>query len=747
MSEQIKHFYEFGPFRLDIGQRILLRDGKHVPLPPKALETLVALVESGGHILDKDDLLKRIWPDTFVEEVNLAKKVSDLRKVLGKESGQYIETIPKRGYRFVANVTEVRSADVEASSEPVLNPTPEFAPDYARDDKAAEWADESGSLRAPAVGSSTASVTARQRLLGFLFVIGLAGCAVLVIIMIGPRLKSADAAFRVLPFTSFPGSESHPSFSPDASRVAFAWGGEEGDNQDIYVKLIGVEQPLRLTSNAATDSHPVWYPDGSQIVFFRHSLEGSGFYSVAALGGPERKLIDVSTYKNPTLGSSNYYSPNGELLAVADRYSQDEPFSIFLVSISTGEKQQLTFPPAGTVGDSYPGFSPDGKTLAFIRSSSQATGDLHLVAVTGGEPRRLTFDNTSIVGHTWTADARKIVFSSRRGSSIYNLWRTSVSEGAPERLPNVGQSVISPTISRDGNRLAYTQHSDDLNIWRLQLDPSGRGGVSKRIVSSTLSDSSPDYSPDGQRIVFASNRSGGFGIWVCNNDGSNPMHLVDRGPSLTGTPRWSPDGRWIAFDSRTTNSDQKGNADIYIVSANGGQPQQLTSEPSEDVAPSWSRDGQWIYFGSTRSGSMQIWKIPTKGGEAIQVTKQGGFEAFESIDGRILYYAKGRLVPGIWQIPVAGGVETQLLDHNKAGYWRAWAIGEKGIHFATGNVPSHPIIEFFHFVSRKVTRVSTLDGHLSRFEPGLVVSPDRQELLFTQTDRSGGDIMLVEDYR
>jgi len=108
MRQLTRHYYEFGPYRLETNERILLREGQLVPLTPKAFETLLALVESGGHILDKEDLLKKVWPDTFVEEVSLAKKVSILRKVLGEDvDHHYIETIPRRGYRFVADVREV----------------------------------------------------------------------------------------------------------------------------------------------------------------------------------------------------------------------------------------------------------------------------------------------------------------------------------------------------------------------------------------------------------------------------------------------------------------------------------------------------------------------------------------------------------------------------------------------------------------------------------------------------------------
>ena len=745
MDHSDKHLYEFGPFRLDPGERLLLREGQHVPLTPKAFETLLILVENCGHVINKDELLKKVWPDTFVEEVNLAKNVSYLRKILGGEqTTQYIETIPKRGYRFVASVKdvcderaglvwalpadahaddreEVEKGDSDSGSEPRQTPIePEQRPLPAK-------------TRAIRRGWSAAWPA-----LGLL--LGVAIWA----LFIRSASQSPTPLLKIVPFTSFPGRETQAAFSPDGNQVAFVWDGGKGDNPDIYVKLIGAGHPLRLTTHPAADSHPVWSPDGRYIAFFRQTTESSGFYLVPALGGNERKVSDVFPYRTTFQGNTQYYSPDGKFLAVPDKNSQEEPFSIYLVSIETGEKQKVTAPPAGTAGDTYPAFSPDGKTLAFLRSSSRATTDLYLLNLNGGAPRRLTFDNTSILGLAWTPDGREIVIASRRGGSIYSLWRIPTAGGTPERLPTIGQSVLSPAISRQGAYLIYTQALDDQNIWRLELDAAGRGGAMTSLIASTLSDNGPDYSPDGQKVVFASNRSGGFGIWTCDRDGANPLPLIDRGPYLTGTPRWSPDGRWIAFDSR---SDDMGNADIYVISAEGGQPRRLTSELSEDVAPSWSRDGKWIYFGSTRSGNMQIWKVPAEGGQAAQVTKQGGFEGFESIDGKLFYYSKGRSVPGIWQTPVMGGAETLLTDHHRAGYWRFWAVAEKGIYFATANEPARPVIEFFNFATRNVTTVATLDKPLSSSDPGLTVSLNGRSILFSQMDQSGSDLMLIENFR
>jgi dipeptidyl aminopeptidase/acylaminoacyl peptidase len=265
-----------------------------------------------------------------------------------------------------------------------------------------------------------------------------------------------------------------------------------------------------------------------------------------------------------------------------------------------------------------------------------------------------------------------------------------------------------------------------------------------KLIASSLGDAAPQFSPDGQQIAFGSVRTGRQEIWVSDRNGANPIAIASLG-KRSGTPRWSPDGRQIVFDSLVED-----NWDIYVVGANGGQPRRLTNDPAEDACGSWSRDGRWIYFGSSRSGSLQIWKMPAEGGQAVQMTRQGGFEGFEgfeSPDGRYFYYAKGRRAAGIWRIPVAGGEETLVLDHHRAGYWRYWAVTAQGIYFATAELPARPLIEFFSFATGKVTLVATIEKQIQAGFCGLAVSPDNRWVLYTQLDQRGSDIMLMENFR
>jgi Tol biopolymer transport system component/tRNA A-37 threonylcarbamoyl transferase component Bud32 len=547
------------------------------------------------------------------------------------------------------------------------------------------------------------------------------------------------APMKVRPFTSLQGYEDGASFSPDGNQVAFHWSGEAHNYWgDIYVKMIGSGNPLRLTTHPAPDLYPAWSPDGRQIAFVRLTETGDGdaIFTVSPLGGSERKLLDA---RRPGGGS---WAPDGKSLAVSVRSSEESPYRILRLSLETLETTPLASPPEQSVGDTSPKFSPDGQMLAFVRSPKQWVADLWVQPVAGGEARRLTFENYfDFSGLAWGADGRDIVFSASTGGGSPTLRRISAAGGTPEPLPGVGENATRPSVSRQGNRLAYTQRSSArMDIWRLPGPKSTSPASSPTpLISSTKTDWNAQFSPDGKKIAFQSTRSGQDEIWVCDSDGSNPIQLTDlKGHS--GTPRWSPDGKQIAFDFRPGEDSE-----IYVISAQGGVPRRMTHEESDDVVPSWSRDGKWIYFTSDRSGEYQIWKMPAEGGQAVQVTRGRGFGAFESLDGNSLYYAQWD-EDGIWKVPVGGGEETRILERRVNCF--SWGLAEEGIYFLT----SIPIpgggewsIELLELETGEVTRI--FDQQSSYIYQSLAVSPDGQWILYGERSRLEADIMLVEDFR
>jgi len=252
--------------------------------------------------------------------------------------------------------------------------------------------------------------------------------------------------------------------------------------------------------------------------------------------------------------------------------------------------------------------------------------------------------------------------------------------------------------------------------------------------------SGPQFSPDGSKIAFESSRSGAYEVWVCGRDGSSLMQLTHFGPSQAGTPRWSPDGQQIVFDARPA-----GSVDLYVIDSQGGPLRKLTKEPSNENVPSWSRDGRWIYYASDRTGSWNVWKMPSTGGSPVQVTHHGGFAAFESPDGKFLYYAKGLTVAGLWRIPTNGGEEVEIIGSLEAGYWGYWAVVDNGIYHL--DTTREPKMAFFNITTHSDTQVFDLENRPVREVAGLAVSPDKRTILYTQLDASSSDIILVENFQ
>jgi len=554
---------------------------------------------------------------------------------------------------------------------------------------------------------------------------------------------------KVIPFTSFQGSEWLGAFSPDGNQIAFASTGETEGNfpADIYVKKIGVEKPLRLTSDPAQDVCPVWSPDGQGVAFIRYSETGAAIFTVPALGGVERKLLTLG----PNVAFCGWdWSPDGKSIAYAYRDPKEEPFKIFLVSPDTLARHTLTSPPAENsaddlnyAGDTDPEFSPDGQSVAFVRQSSWLSADIYIAPITGGEPRRLTFNNTPIAGLAWTADGREIIFSENDQILEGNgsLWRIPVSGGVAERLAIGGFNAIYPHISRRGNRLAYVQGSGELNIYRMEVsDTTVSKNPPAKLIASTRNDDAPQISPDGRRVVFTSDRSGKFEIWTCDIDGTNIVQLTSLN-KYAGTPRWSPDGKQIAFDFFEERRGQ-----IYVISAEGGLPRPITTGDFDNVVPSWSRNGKGIYFSSNRTGIYQVWRVSAEGGAAVQVTRQGGRLAFESPDGKYVYYVKSVPNSGIWRMPVEGGEERRILDSFNSEFFGDWAVVDDGIYFINVDAEDGVAMDFFDLASRKVRQVAAL-GKLHIGRPSIAVSPDHRQILYAQVDHIGEDIMLVENFR
>jgi Tol biopolymer transport system component len=529
----------------------------------------------------------------------------------------------------------------------------------------------------------------------------------------------------------------------------FAWDGENQDNYDIYVKQIGGGAPLRLTSDPAPDISPAWSPDGRTIAFLHVVTEDKAQVLLipAIAPGPARILATVAAqpgfyFHMRFIG----WSRDGKWLAVSDGPDSARVASLFLLSTETGEKRRLTFPSVD-YDDFNPVFSPDMRHLAFVRSSGwgASASEIYLLTLSAdlrpkGEPERITFYNRQAASPVWTPDGRAILFTRHEAAGTHSFWRFNIADHRKiTAVPIPADNSFALALSSQGNKVVYTRDTSNINIWAVDLTTvqSNRSDSTRPWITSTWVEDNPQFSPDGREIAYQSVRSGRAEIWLCDRDGSHPRQLTNLGFIVSGFARWSPDGKKIVFHARPQNS-----ASLYIVDAGGGLPKRLSNGPGNDISPSWSHDGKWIYFASRRTGQTQIWKMPSIGGPATQVTWRNAWCPLESADGQFLYYAT---IPALelWRIPLAGGPEERILSGLTLS-GSSYALAKEGVYFVrVAGDQKKQELAFFRFVTGKVTTIAAIPNSVSL---GLALSPDEHLVLYGQIDQLGSDLMLVDNF-
>jgi Tol biopolymer transport system component len=508
--------------------------------------------------------------------------------------------------------------------------------------------------------------------------------------------------------------------------------------------MLGAESTQLLQKPAMV---PVWSPDGKWIAFGRSSSSFSNdrtsIWVMPRIGGAERKIAEINMDQYPDRFVS--WSQDGKWLVSMDREDAKTAFHLVLVSVETGEKHKLTSPPEDILGDSGPALSPNGRTLAFTRNIVWGASDLWLLPLGKnlrlvGEPRKLTPNVPNANCPVWTPDGKEIVFCSRVWHRA-TLWRIRADGSRPAQpLPFAGRGAYLPDIARLGNRLVYTKHYWDTNIWRVELQSSGLPArAPEKFIQSTLNDSDAACSPMGQWIAFASERSGSLQIWICDAAGGSLRQITAMESTWGMEPKWSPDGQWIAFQA-----DTEGVRKIYVVSFRGSKPRQLTFGRADDSDPHWSPDGNWIYFRSNRYGAYKVWMVSFQGGEpALTDGKILGQEASGGVG--VYFVQEDSAGLSLWQETLNGGQASKILD-GLAG--PAIAVTRQGIYY-TSPVPGKSFnvsLAFYSFANRKSTKVADVRPGTSS-GTGLSVSPDGRYLLYTQCDEETDDLILVENFR
>ena len=664
MSSPENQLYEFGPYVMDARSRILLRDGATVRLTPKAFDTLLVLVQHASHVVEKEQLLREVWPDIYVDEGSLSHNIHGLRKVFGDDSSapRYIETIPKRGYRFVAPVKVSRK-------DPVISDEVEET------DSIAEVA--GAKLPAEHGPSKLSPETKRNKRIIWAGVV--AGALIVAAIAMFLYLKRAPATTppvtraksTLVRLTNNSAMDGRPVWSPDGRRIAFS-SNRDGKNE-IYVMDADGSNVKRLTDNLADDVNPMWSPDGHRIVFDSERDGNREIYVMDADGGNQLRLT-----RNNALDSTATWSPDGSLIAFASNRDTGYPYNpynldIYVMNADGLNVRRIVDDPEYDVG---PQWSPDGRKILFMTGRT-GNFDVYEINTDGTGQRNLTAGYDEADGAPmWSLDGNNIAFS-RRIEGKNQIFIMDADGSNLKRVTNSAANDEAPCWSPDSSKLVFQSDRDgNLEIYVISVD-----GDLAQLTDDPADDLSPEWSPDGTRIAFSSNRNGKQHIYVMNTDGSSPAQLTNSGGEDTH-PSWSADGKRIAF-----TSTRDGNSEIYMMNADGSNQTRLTNDPAVDRYPRWSADGR-ILFTSNRAGQTDIYVMDHAGQNVARLTTVGAHQAAWAPHGKkVAFVSRSPEIIGgaywlqIYVMDSDGGDVKMITRSPNSTFGPSWSADGKTISF------------------------------------------------------------------
>lgn len=610
MSLQNKQFYEFADFRVDLREKVLSQDGTPVPLTPKVFDTLYILIENSGHLLERDFLINKIWQESFVEESNLTFNIKMLRKALGDDAAnpQFIETIPKRGYRFIGKVNKTSGEMDNAKSPSQLN----------EDNQTGDASPKPRKFPIPVIA------------LAFM-IIGTIGVGVW-------YLRSMRFASRVpvlnSPFISEKlstnGKVMHAVISTDGKSVVYT-NGTGSDKESIWLRQLESGSNVELIP-PSDDIYAgiALSPDGRVLYFVRRpkSETRTAVYRVSIFGGvPERIIEEPQGWIS--------ISPDGTRISFVRCYFRDDEFcSLWIADSGDGknEKKLVSFSRPTRIGDSE--FAPDLKSIVFAFGQSENAANefgLMEVDVESGAQREITKERFfNIKNLAWLPDkSGLLITASRIPNKNFRIWQVSLDSGKAEPMTNDSESYSSLSLDKDASRLVSTQVKQDFRLYLSGLEnPSSK---------TILADATLANFTSVDRIVFSSTMSGNDEIWSINADGSGQRQLTNI-KADDRQPIGSPESGSIFFASNRT-----GEIHIWKMNADGSDQTQITQKQG-GFPISVSRDGEWVYYHHGKSRT--LWRAAAKGGEEQSVFEKGKYYFAVSPDGSQFAYSerKGEVV-------------------------------------------------------------------------------------------------------
>ncbi|MEW6128085.1 MAG: winged helix-turn-helix domain-containing protein [Acidobacteriota bacterium] len=734
MSQQKKQFYDFDDFRLDVSDRLLFRRGEILPLTQKAFEVLLALVERKGQVVEKEELRKQVWGGSFVEEGNLTQNIYTLRKILGQASGddEYIQTIPRRGYRFAAPVSEsFVDDDTLPESSSVVITTPDnqqianalqALPDASLtqqpvDETTNISGEPNAALKEPAspqveniatqeIGNEAkaAAITSqaeksetpeRQRKL-FL----IAASVILVIALIGIGLwfyqkaqgnlnSSVREEMTVTALTST-GNIQCTAISPDGKYVATAIADKPHQGSLWLTQLSTNTQQQIIAPTEARFFAVSFSRSGDYLYYVLIEPHTRVLYRIPLVGGTANKLIEG-------VDSAVAFSPDGNRMVFRRVLNARRETALFTANLDGSDEQELAaIKMPETFAD--PAWSPDGKLIACGAGRTEAGVNMYVIVINVADKSVKQFSATrwNWIGQMgWLTDGSGLLMVAGESAvAPYQLWRLAYPTGEARRITNDANYYNRLSLSADGQVCVAMQRRQATNLWLASADNLNLGKPVKFGTGGYRGDLS--WTPDG-KLVFDSDAGNATSISVMNSDGSDTRQLTGEltGRAYFGQATVSPDGRYIVYAS-----DMAGALHLWRMNRDGSNPLQLTNGEGEEN-PDVSPDGEWVIYTkreTRESKKPTTWKVSIDGGEPQPLIES--FTAYPAVspDGKLIacIYAENYSDPGrIALFPIAGGEPIKIFPTPVLLTRLRWTPDGRGIAYSENPLGTAKILMQF----------------------------------------------------
>ena len=697
--------YEFGGVRVDLGRMAALREDAAIPLEPKAFDVLVYLIEHRDRVVGREELLDAVWPGTFVTPNVLSRAVAQVRKALGDESqdARFIETVAKRGYRFIAPVT-VRPAVVAPLDPAIDRPAAEASVPEAPVDARTPFSRRTRGLALivavlGVIAAATAFLASRAR-------------------DPGAATGSIGAELQLRRLTNRRGYTGTPALAPDGRSIVYS--SDVTGTLELYLtSLAPGSAEIALTKDGGQNMQPQWSPDGQWIAF--HSRARGGVWITSSSGGVPRQIADF--------GSDPAWSPDSSTIVfTSDAGGLAGQSSLWTVKRDGSERRALTTVGAPSGGHRAPAWSHDGRHVAFTVSRGGWKIEIRTVDVATGEQGYIE-TSTNASDPVFAEGDRALLWGGSTLDGNARIFRRAIDAagkpvGPTETVLPMDAGIVEGLSLAPNGTLAFTVRSLDANLWATNLGANGRGGEPVRLTDDVSRNTHAAYSRDG-RIAYMQTAVGSPpSVWISRDDGTertpltagigagdaqwddahNRILVVAGHPEeslalqwvdlasrritpvppfkAVQTPKLSPDGTLLAFH----RIERDGALAVWVAGFDGVETR-IATDPEAVSYPTWSPDGQSLAVELKRGDSTQIGWVARTGGPVVQLTSERGQSwphSWAPDNDRIAFAGERGGVWNIYTVSRRTRVVTQVTFFDSAtGYVRypAWSPSGSRIVF------------------------------------------------------------------